>query len=105
MSSYTPGPWYFSKWEQFGNTSFYIAQQEGAPYTPNYSDVATLIAETCTGEKLFVQEANAALIAAAPEMYEMLQQIYTSSAYTEATEWLPMAEIKALLAKARGEAV
>lgn len=48
---------------------------------------------------------NARLIAAATEMYEMLQQIYTSSAYTEATEWLPMAEIKALLAKARGEAL
>lgn len=68
MSEHTPGPWYFHEVEQFGDTRFYIAQQEGAPYTPNYSDVASLIAETVSGERVAIQRANAQLIAAAPEM-------------------------------------
>jgi len=46
MSTHTPGPWSFSRWEHFGDTRFYVAQQDGAPYTPNYSDVAMLVAET-----------------------------------------------------------
>lgn len=70
MSKHTPGPWRCSKSEQFGDTRFYISQQEGATYTPNYSDVATLIAETICGEYGRIQEANARLIAAAPELLE-----------------------------------
>lgn len=70
MSKHTPGPWRYSKSEQFGDTRFYISQQEGATYTPNYSDVATLIAETICGEYGRIQEANARLIAAAPELLD-----------------------------------
>lgn len=73
MSKHTPGPWSFSRWEQWGDTRFYIAQADGAPYTPNYSDVATLIAETVSGERGAVQDANARLIAASPELLEELQ--------------------------------
>lgn len=72
-AAYTPGPWTFSKDDQFGDTRFYVAQQEGAPYTPHYSDVATVIAETCVGDRLAIQQANARLIAAAPEMLEALK--------------------------------
>lgn len=75
MSGHTPGPWTFSKDDQLGDTRFYIAQEEGAPYTPDYSDVATLIAETCSGDRVRVQEANARLIAAAPELLEALQRL------------------------------
>lgn len=74
-NKFTPGPWAFSRWEQFGDTRFYVAQADGAPYTPNYSDVATLIAETVSGERVRVQESNARLIAAAPEMLEVLDNI------------------------------
>jgi hypothetical protein len=72
-TKYTPAPWTFSKWEQFGRTSFYICQQDGAPYTPNYSDVASCIAETVSSERVATQEANARLIAAAPELLEAIK--------------------------------
>lgn len=79
MSKHTPGPWTFSRWDQFGEARFYVAQAEGAPYTPNYSDVATLIAETVSSEYVSIQEANARLIAAAPDLLEALQKC---------TEWM-----------------
>lgn len=69
-TKHTPGPWYYSKVEELGSTHFYIAQQEGAPYTPNYSDVSF---STCSGEYVDIQEANARLIAAAPELLEACQ--------------------------------
>lgn len=74
-TKFTPGPWSFSRWEQLGDTRFYIAQADGAPYTPNYSDVATLIAETVSGERVAVQDANARLIAAAPDIFEALTEL------------------------------
>jgi hypothetical protein len=74
-AKHTPGPWYFSKHEELGSTRFYIAQADGAEYTPNYSDVAFT---TCNGEYVDIQEANARLIAAAPELLEALQRV---------TEW------------------
>ena len=75
MSKPTPGPWAYSRWDQFGDTRFYIAQADGAPYTPDYSDVATLIAETVSDERVQIQEANARLIAAAPELLEALKAL------------------------------
>ena len=74
-ATHTPGPWYFHEAEQFGDTRFYVAQQEGAPYTPDYSDVATLIAETVSGERVTIQRANARLIAAAPDLLKQLADL------------------------------
>lgn len=71
----TPGPWTFSRSDQFGDARFYVAQADGAPYTPYYSDVSTLIAETVSSELVRIQEANAKLIAAAPELLEALDQM------------------------------
>lgn len=71
-AAHTPGPWAFSRWDQFGDTRYYVAQADGAEYTPHYSDVATLIAETVSDERRSIQEANARLIAAAPELLEAL---------------------------------
>jgi hypothetical protein len=68
MGKHTPGPWKYWSDNGYGDTRFYIAQEDGAPYTSGYSDVATLIAETVSGEKKAVQEANARLIAAAPDL-------------------------------------
>lgn len=70
MSAHTPGPWAYSKNDAYGGMRFYVAQQEGAPYTHNFSDVATLIAETVSGERVYIQEANARLIASAPDLLE-----------------------------------
>ena len=72
-AKFTPGPWSFSRFDQFGDSRFYVAQADGAPYTPHYSDVATLVAETVSLERLSIQEANARLIAAAPDQHEALQ--------------------------------
>lgn len=73
-NQHTPGPWAFSQNAQYGDTRFYVAQADGAPYTPHYSDVATLIAETVNDERKSIQEANARLIAAAPELLEALTE-------------------------------
>ena len=70
MVNHTPAPWAFSKNTFWNDVRFYIAQADSAPYTPHYSDVATLIAETASGEQEAIQEANARLIAAAPELLE-----------------------------------
>lgn len=68
----TPGPWRSDEQETLsGGTVFYIAQDDNAKYTPNYSDVS----QTCSGELKHIQKANAQLIAAAPELLEALQNI------------------------------
>lgn len=87
-TAFTPGPWTFSQDDQFGDTRFYVAQQEGAPYTPNYSDVATLIAETCSGERVAVQQANAHLIAAAPELLEAMKKRVKNAEERAFEDWL-----------------
>lgn len=96
--NWTPGPWV--AYENAGDKCFYVAQQDGAPYTPDYSDVCGLECRTWSGERTIVQRANAHLIAAAPELL----------AACEAAEWnsldLPDFVVKQLrdaLAKARGE--
>nr|DAQ24802.1 MAG TPA: hypothetical protein [Caudoviricetes sp.] len=67
----TPGPWRFDEQETLsGGTVFYIAQDDNAKYTTNYSDVS----QTCSGELKHIQKANAQLIAAAPELLEALQR-------------------------------
>ncbi len=109
-AKHTPGPWAFSRSDDFGDARFYVAQQDGAPYTPNYSDVATLIAETVSGERVFIQEANARLIAAAPELLEALvlmvrthdEPAETLLQETKEQQWLEKA--RAAIAKATGEA-
>lgn len=74
-AQHTPGPWAFSQSAEYGDTRFYVAQADGAPYTPHYSDVATLIAETVSDERRSIQEANASLIATAPELLEALKKM------------------------------
>lgn len=103
MSKHTPGPWAFSRWDEWGDTRFYIAQADGAPYTPNYSDVATLVAETCIGEKVATQEANARLIAAAPELLEALELLTAGIESSVSDTYIPLVKARAAIAKATGE--
>ena len=101
MSKHTPGPWTFSGFDQFGETRFYVSQQEGAPYTPNYSDVASLIAETVSSERIAIQRANAKLIAAAPELLAALQECLDHGCMT-GSEWV-VNQAREAIAKATGE--
>jgi hypothetical protein len=102
MSKHTPGPWAFSRCDQFGDMRFYVAQQDGAPYTPDYSDVATLVAETVSGERVAIQEANARLIAAAPDLLEALSLASQSAGFQYMTHETRNA-IDEAIAKATGE--
>lgn len=101
-AKHTPGPWYtgepFAAFEG-GTLRFHISQADGAPYTPHYSDVAHLVAETVCGERLEIQRANARLIAAAPELLSALQMI------VQLNPAMPMGVIEdaeAAIAKATG---
>lgn len=80
-TKHTPGPWYAGEpFEIFPGAGlrFHISQAEGAPYTPHYSDVAQFVAETISSEKLAIQQANARLIAAAPELLAALEDCQTA---------------------------
>lgn len=110
MSKYTPGPWESNKSESFGNTVFYVSQQDGAPYTQHYSDVAS----TIPGELESIQEANANLIAASPEMLEALKEAVAcgmvpassakeGGAARHARQTVVADMIRAAIAKAEGE--
>ena len=100
---WTPGPWI--AYPNQDENLFYIAQQDGAPYTPGYSDVCGLSCHTWDGERFTVQQANAHLVAAAPELYEALDMLMESTGPGDAAHLLAeeRANIMALLAKARGE--
>lgn len=105
-TQHTPGPWTFSEGFQFGDTRFYIAQQEGAPYTPYYSDVATLIAETVSGERVTIQRANARLISAAPELLAFAQEFLADYRSEDGLDSMKRyaEKARAAIAKATGEA-
>lgn len=122
-TKFTPGPWYTGEpFETFPGAGlrFHISQAEGAPYTPHYSDVAQFVAETISSEKLAIQQANARLIAAAPELYQALDNLFTDMIIAQGNmrdaakrdhRWEGCAEeiqpridaARAALAKARGE--
>jgi len=99
-TKWTPGPWV--AYENAEDKCFYVAQQDGAPYTPDYSDVCGLECRTWSGERPIVQRANAHLIAAAPEIYGALESIITNATSATCSQGqLDMA--RAALTKARGE--
>jgi methionine synthase II (cobalamin-independent) len=103
-TQHTPGPWTYSRSAvQYGDWRFYVAQAEGAPYTPHYSDVATLIAETVNDERRSIQEANARLIAAAPDLLEALKRLMGGTTTLQDAQEAAQ-QARAAIAKATGEA-
>lgn len=94
----TPGPWRFDEQTTLsGGPVFYIAQDDNAKYTPNYSDVS----QTCSGELKHIQKANAQLIAAAPDLLEALQDaLHAYDKHGEHSEW---DFARAAISKALGE--
>ena len=97
----TPGPWRFDEQTTLsGGPVFYIAQDDNAKYTPNYSDVS----QTCSGELKHIQKANAQLIAAAPDLLEALQELVFLYEHDEGCrELTEYKRAKAAISKALGE--
>lgn len=100
MSAHTPGPWTFYRHDEFGRTEFCIAQENGAPYTPNFSDVATLMVRTVAIESLRVQEANARLISAAPELLAALKMAVRQNSHDMLMTGEELRACEAAIAKA-----
>ncbi|MHB9328078.1 hypothetical protein ACP3S7_11080 [Phytobacter ursingii] len=98
----TPGPWRFDEQTTLsGGPVFYIAQDDNAKYTPNYSDVS----QTCSGELKHIQKANAQLIAAAPDLLEALQEVTGSLGVMvmDADSCTEILKARAAISKALGE--
>jgi hypothetical protein len=92
MSAHTPGPWYIAHHSDVqGEKSIDVRHcLDSAPKQPEIHQIARLHE---------ADEANARLIAAAPEMLDALQAV--CDAYGE-RDTLLMAQVKAALAKAKG---
>ena len=103
-AKHTPGPWQYDTdptgWE------YRIVQADRAPYTPGYSDVAHFSVNTVRGEARDVQEANARLIASAPDLLEALDRIVNQFDHEIGPEHVDeyYSDARAAIAKARGEA-
>lgn len=93
-TKHTPGPWAYVKHAEPGNVVFDIHQADGAPYTRNLSDVAY---STYANELDGIQEANARLISAAPELLDSL--IYLRNCIEDGRD-PAMSEVNQTIAKA-----
>ena len=98
----TPGPW--TVYPDVDGNFFYVAQQDGATYTPDYSDVCGLSCQTWSGERFNVHQANAHLIAAAPELYDSLKALLDALDDNGSCQYEALREEgRDALAKSRGE--
>ena len=104
-TKFTKGPW---KWVEDRNTGGFYGLYAGdhpVVYPQRCNDGDEGLAWFSTDESYYgetaLTEANAALIACAPEMYEMLENLSMKLTAINAHETVN--EIEALLAKARGE--
>ena len=90
---FTPGPW-----------DVYDTRERAEYAYDYYITAGQYFVAAVSADSLNIQEANAALIAAAPEMYEMLDQFRRYIAEGPlGTRGEMYRRIDALLAKARGE--
>lgn len=95
MNTHTPGPWK----AHTNNTSEYIDIDAGP------QRICSILADTGDAECDAENIANAALIAAAPDMFEALQRMYDEY-YTEGYDpQSPLGQAFAAIQKARGESV
>ena len=73
---FTQGPWAYSTSDE--GWTFSIYQADDAGFTPESSDVATLFAHTVQCDPKDIQEANARLIAAAPDLLKACKAVANS---------------------------
>ena len=99
MSKHTPGPWAYSTSPEGWSYTINIYQAENAAHTPDYSDVAF---RTCTGGRKAIQEANARLIAAAPDLLEALWVCMEHNRLHHGDSHNTVIQARAAIAKAEG---
>jgi len=100
MSKFTPGPW---KWT--AGWSMGPSEKDGTSCVQN--DKGDLVFHSCDGCSLEPSEADANLIAAAPEMYEALKELLDATPQEECgpdcnEANCPWMQAKAALAEADG---
>lgn len=89
MTAHTPGPWITDSKERTDTARYIMAAARPFPHTIARIDLVNRAED----------EANAALIAAAPEMYEALRDLLAVKPNSDAPEWVAA---RAAIAKAEG---
>ena len=90
MTAHTPGPWITDSKERTDTARYIMAAARPFPHTIARIDLVNRAED----------EANAALIAAAPEMYEALRDLLAVKPNSDAPEWVAA---RAAIAKAEGQ--
>ena len=95
MSRHTPGPWVIAR---MSHSQIYVTQPQDRPdrtpgyyaevrrFTPNHDEV----------------EANARLIAAAPDLLEALEDVVKQVLGAEADMWLDIKQARVAIARVKG---
>ena len=106
-TKFTPGPWFAGQMHRWSGTC--ITRRPPIEYGPSGTigdaPIAQVVAKAPHWENSYPVDANAALIAAAPDLYAALEDLRSSlivlTKNSDLTEELKQAD--AALAKARGE--
>ena len=95
QSTHTPGPWRMGRVQDPGNAAWYVT-----PQPKLLADVCVVEFDCDTARRIEEHEANARLIAAAPELLEVLEGIVTRK---DPEGFLPEYDkARAAIAKAKG---
>lgn len=95
-TKFTPGPWKLIPHTEDKRLTSVIGKSDLSFHGQFVCNIATISPEH------EVEQANAALIAAAPEMYQFIESVFNSAIHPEAFEVL-QEQAKQVLAKARGD--
>ena len=95
-TKHTPGPWRIEEWEfkLRPNAPMILAKQDA---------ICEVMDLWCMNDRAEERDANARLIAAAPDLYEALELARKSLRFAAPGQNRALAKIEAALAKARGE--
>lgn len=102
-AKFTKGPWYCEPDDFIGGAALTSEAREGMVEIAAISDAYIDEDPLSLGDFESEQQANAHLIAAAPKMYEAMQEFVDRCERGEVRNTRTYEQFKAILAKARGE--
>jgi len=108
-TKFTPGPWVTKQNGRYIDCDGWHAEDANSSMSgfvgvsDEYGNVAALVVESIGGVQEEQQEANASLIAAAPEMYAALKEVADLIVESGMDLTFDLDSIQEALAKARGE--